>query len=318
MGVKMTKYKPVNFEKIQTYSISERQTKVDKSNFAKVCLDLDLNKFYSSLPKILKVNELFAIIDKVEYAINNKKPVIIGIGGHVIKCGLSPLLIYLMKHNIIDCLIMNGGASIHDFEVGLMGRTSEEVGESIDAGMFGMVMETGLFMNEAINEGAELGIGMGEILGTKLIEMNAVFVDLSVLAAGIDNDVSVTVHTGIGLDTIHMHPNADGSAIGKTSFIDFKILIAALQRIGDGGVYINIGSSVVLPEIFIKALNVARNLSDEPIVNFTTVNMDMKESYRPTVNVLQRPTKNNGCFYSLTGHHEIMVPLLFNGIIERL
>jgi hypothetical protein len=315
----MKRYPPANLNQVRTYSLEARPTRVERSDFASVCeTNPTLSKFLDSLPHILKADDLRAIVDAIVAAYQKGKPVVAGIGGHVIKCGLSPLLIHLMEKGVITVVVMNGGASIHDFEMALIGRTSEDVAASLDTGMFGMVRETGEAMNAAIAAGAEAGLGMGEALGRKLLELKAPFVDYSVLAAGVRLGVPVMVHVAIGGDTIHMHPGADGAAIGATSFTDFRILVSVLCDIGDGGVYLNIGSAVMLPEVFLKALNLARNLADGDIVGFTTVNMDMIQHYRPTVNVVQRPTQSEGAGYALTGHHEIMVPLLVHLVLAEL
>ncbi|HAH87350.1 MAG TPA: hypothetical protein DCL60_08260 [Armatimonadetes bacterium] len=308
----MKRYTPADLKNINTFPIEERPTKVDSSKLAEVCQPgAGLGAFLDSLPDILKANELRKVVQAIVTAYKKKKPVIVGIGGHVVKCGLAPLLIDFMEQGIISAVAMNGGASIHDFEMALIGRTSEDVAASLENGRFGMVRETGEAMNGAITEGAGCGMGMGASLGKKLIELNAPCQKNSILAAGARLEVPVTVHIAVGGDTIHMHPTASGSALGQASFTDFRLIISVIGDMGDGGVYLNIGSAVVLPEVFVKALNAARNLSKEPVKDFTTVNMDMNQHYRPMVNVLHRPTMSSGSAYSLTGHHEIMLPLLF-------
>lgn len=253
------------------------------------------------------------------------KPIVVGIGGHVIKCGLTPLLIHLMEQGLITALLMNGAPSIHDFEMALIGRTSEDVAAHLKTGMFGMVKETGEAMNSAIAVGAEAGLGMGESLGRSLLRLSAPFSDISVLATGVRLGIPLTVHVSIGCDTIHMQPSADGAALGATTFTDFRLfrlrwtsVVSVLREFGDGGVYLNIGSAVLLPEVFLKALNLARNLAEHPIVNFTTVNMDMIQHYRPTQNVVKRPTQEGGAGYTLIGHHEIMLPLLVHLVLSEL
>lgn len=313
------RYQPADLGHVRTYPLEARPTKVRRSDFAALCpVDATLTQFLDSLPHILKADDLRAVVNAIVTAHQISKPVVIGIGGHVIKCGLSPLLIHLMEQGLITALAMNGGASIHDFEIALIGRTSEDVAAHLKTGMFGMVGETGEIMNSAIIAGAEAEMGMGESLGRKLIEVHASFADYSVLAAGVRLGIPVTVHVSIGGDTIHMHANANGAALGATSFTDFRILVSVLSDIGDGGVYLNIGSAVVLPEVFLKALNLARNLADHEIVNFTTVNMDMIQHYRPIENVVKRPTQPGGTGYTLTGHHEIMLPLLVHLVLSEL
>jgi hypothetical protein len=315
----MKRYTPADLKNMKTFPIENRPTKVDSSELAKVCLPrAGLGTLLESLPHILKADELRGVVQAIVSAHKNNKPVVAGIGGHVVKCGLAPLLIDFMERGIISAVAMNGGASIHDFEMALIGRTSEDVAASLENGRFGMMRETGEAMNGAIAEGAACGRGMGESLGKKLLELGAPYIQNSILAAGARLEVPVTVHIAVGGDTIHMHPTADGAALGQTSFTDFRLLISVLGDLGDGGVYLNIGSAVVLPEVFVKALNAARNLSEGPVANFTTVNMDMNQHYRPMVNVLNRPTMNGGSAYSLTGHHEIMLPLLFALVNESL
>jgi deoxyhypusine synthase len=275
-------------------------------------------QFLESLPDILKARELRAVVEAIVAANQRQKPVVIGIGGHIIKCGLSPLIIQLMTEGIISGIAMNGGASIHDFELALIGRTSEDVAASLESGMFGMVRETGESMNHAIKLGSERSLGLGESLGMRLIEIAPPFLEYSILAAGKKLGIPVTVHTAIGGDTIHMHPGADGSALGHTSFIDFRLLTSILMDFDSGGVYLNLGSAVILPEVFLKALNLARNLSSHKIQSFTTVNMDMLQHYRPLQNVVQRPTQIEGHGYSITGHHEIMIPLLLHAVLAKL
>lgn len=308
----MKKYLPVDPSRVKTYSIKKRPTKVQASDFAGSYLPgMTLPGFLDSLPHILKANDLRAVVCALVNAHRLEKPVILGIGGHVIKCGLSPLIIKLMEQGLVSGICMNGGASIHDFEIAMLGRTSEEVTEGLADGMFGMVAESPAAMNAAICSGAAQGKGMGAALGQALVEQPAEYSHLSILASGVRCQVPVTVHVSIGGDTIHMHPGADGAAIGQTSLADFYLLAGILQDLGSGGVYINIGSAVVLPEVFLKALNLARNLSSEAITGFTTVNMDMIQHYRPLENVIRRPAGESGQGYTLTGHHEIMVPLLF-------
>jgi hypothetical protein len=312
-------YEPASLKEARTYSALDRPTKVNRQIFiSPTAKNPSLLKFFESLPHVLKADELRAVVEAVVRAHRTGKPVIIGIGGHVIKCGLAPLLIELMEAGVVTAVAMNGGASIHDFEVATLGNTSEDVAASLETGMFGMVDETGLAMNTAIAAGVSEHRGMGAALGAALL-IAAPYREQSILAAGARLKIPVVVHAAIGADTIHMHPAIDGAAIGQASHLDFRILISVIKEFGDGGVYLNIGSSVLLPEVFLKALNLARNLSAGPIENFTTVNMDMVQHYRPLENVVRRPTqKMTGRGYSLTGHHEIMVPLLFQLVLAKL
>jgi hypothetical protein len=222
-----------------------------------------------------------------------------------------------MEKGIINAIALNGAASIHDFEIALIGATSEDVAENIQNGIFGMSEETGRLMNEAIKDGTKKGYGMGEGLGRRLLESNPPYLEYSLIAASIQHEIPLTVHVAIGTDIIHQHPAADGAAIGQASFTDFRTFVSVVSELGDGGVLLNLGSAVLLPEVFLKALTVARNLRHN-VVNFTTANFDMIQHYRPNENVVKRPTNMGGQGYAFTGHHEIMIPLLASAIIERL
>lgn len=311
----MKKYQPIDLSKVKTYSAKERKTKVDLAAFAKPSTKgLSFKKFYLSLPRFLGAESLREVVKAVITAHKKKRPVIVGMGAHVIKVGLNPLIIDLMRRGIVNCVVMNGAGAIHDFEIATLGRTSEDVGKGLETGIFGMVEETMREMNQAIRGSGNQNIkGMGKLLGEKLIKMKAPYRKFSILAAGAELDLPITVHVAIGTDTIHMSPYVDPKALGEATFTDFRLLCSVICDL-EGGVYFNIGSAVVLPEVFLKALTVARNLGHK-IKNFTTVNMDMIQHYRPYQNVLSRP---GGKAYALTGHHEIMVPLLYQAIIEAL
>lgn len=313
------KYPKIDLNKVKTYPIKNRKNKVKIEDFARICTPNTTFKYFIGfLPRILAGNDFRSIVKSIVNAHQKNKPVIFAIGGHVIKCGLSPIIIDLMKRGILTGIAMNGSGSIHDFEIALIGETSEDVAHSIEDGSFGMAEETGRLMNEAIkDEGVKHGMGMGEALGRKILEIDASYSDYSVLAAGIQLDVPVTIHVAIGTDIIHQHRYANGAAIGEASFIDFRIFTAGITNLGDGGVFINIGSAVILPEVFLKALGIARNLG-YPVFNFTTANFDMIQHYRPTQNVVKRPTIKSGKGYNITGHHELMIPLLYRAILEEL
>ena len=311
-------WKPVNLAGVKTYPIRDRINRVSIRDFAApLSSGARMGEFLSCLPKILKATDLLALVDLIVVAYRRNKPIIVMAGGHVVKCGLSRILIDLMERGVITALAFNGATSIHDFEIALIGETSEDVGDYIQTGQFGMVEETGRFMNEAICEAAAEGIGMGDGLGRKLIQLDSPRQDYSLLAAGLRLGVPITVHVAIGTDIIHQHPKADGAAIGETSFTDFRTLTTVVAELGDGGVVLNLGSAVILPEVFLKALTVARNLGN-PVTHFTTANFDMIQGYRPVENVVKRPTNIGGQGYTFTGHHEIMIPLLANAIIERI
>ena len=309
---------PVDLSKVTTYPLSRRKNKVKIADFARPpAPDGTFDDFLSSLPSILAAKELRELIEHIARAHTRGKPVVVMMGGHVIKCGLSPVIISLMECGIISAVAMNGAGSIHDFEVALIGETSEDVAENIQDGTFGMSEETGRLMNETIKTAAEEGVGLGEGLGNKLLAMSTDYVDYSILAAGVKLNLTVTVHVAIGTDITHQHPLADGAAIGETSFTDFRKFVSVVSELGDGGVILNLGSAVLLPEVFLKALTIARNLGYK-VTNFTAANFDMIQHYRPRVNVVQRPTNTGGQGYSFTGHHEIMIPLLANAVMEKL
>ena len=312
------RWKPVDMSAVTTYPLQDRINKVSVHDFATLpASETDLSPFLASLPKILKGSDFLALVDDIVAAYRRKKPVIVMMGGHVIKCGLSPLLIALAKHGVITGFAFNGASSIHDFEIALIGETSEDVSAYLQSGQFGMWEETGQLMNTAIQRAANTSIGMGEALGKQLIEMDAPYNEYSLLAAGVQSDVPITVHVAIGTDIIHQHPSADGAAIGAASFTDFRLLTALVKDLEGGGVVLNFGSAVILPEVFLKALTIARNLGNT-VSNFTAANFDMNQQYRPVENVVKRPTEMGGKGYTFTGHHELMIPLLVQAILSHL
>jgi hypothetical protein len=276
------------------------------------------SRFYRALPDILAVKTLRAVARAIAQAHRRGRPVIVGIGAHVIKVGLTPILVTWMEQGLITAVAMNGAGIIHDFELALMGHTSEEVDDEIDDGRFGMTEETGRILNEAITQGHRNGQGMGEAVGQYITRWKNEFPNrrTSVLATGATLGIPVTVHVAVGTDVIHMHPAADGAAIGATSLLDFRRLAAVVAGM-EGGVYLNIGSAVVLPEVFLKTVSLGRNLG-HTLSNITTVNMDFLSHYRPLTNVVRRPTQKGGKGYSLIGHHEIMLPLLVAAVAEEL
>jgi hypothetical protein len=237
-------------------------------------------------------------------------------GAHPIKVGLNPVIIDLMERGVISGLAMNGAGIIHDSEVAIAGRTSEDVEAGIMSGEFGMAEDTARLLNSAISEGARNGIGLGRAVGAMLVREKFPYNRFSILARAFELDMPVTVHVAIGTDIIHFHPSADGASIGKTSHIDFRIFAGLVSRM-EGGVFINLGSAVIMPEVFLKALTLARNLG-HTVKDITTINMDFVKGYRPMTNVLQRPALDGGEGYSLVGHHEIMFPLLAAAVMERL
>jgi hypothetical protein len=310
-------FPPIDLSKITTYSILERKSLVQVDTFATPWQKGgNFAQFLASLPKILAGLQFQKIVDKVVQAVHTECPVVIAMGAHVIKCGLSPILIDLMERGIVSAIALNGAGIIHDFELAYTGQTSEDVAEAIATGEFGMGRETGQFLNEAINQGVNEGLGIGESVGKALIAANPQYLQYSMVAAGYRLGIPVTVHVAIGTDIIHTHPYANGAALGEGTHRDFKRFIGVVSQL-EGGVYFNIGSAVILPEVFLKAVSTARNLG-YPLKHFTTVNMDFIRHYRPTQNVVSRPTAEGGEGYTLIGHHEILLPLLAAAIIEAL
>ena len=302
--------KPIDLKKVKTYSIKKRKNLFKSEQFGKPIESKDFNKFIDSLPKILAANDLRNVIDNIVKAHRKNRPVVLALGAHVIKCGLSPLVIDLMKRGIITAVAMNGSGAIHDYEISLIGETSEDVSHSLKDGSFGMAKET----SEAIQAAASVpDSGLGRALGNKILKDNNKHRKDSILAVGAQLKIPVTVHVAVGTDIIHMHPCVSGSDIGESSHIDFKLLCSVVAGL-EGGVWLNVGSAVIMPEVFLKAITVARNLGRK-VRDFTTVNMDMIQHYRPQMNVVKRPTTHG---YSITGHHEIMLPLLRLGILAGL
>lgn len=311
-------YQPVDSSKIRSRSIQARATKVRVEHFAEVYQrGSGLNGWIQSLPEILAGSGFRRVVEALVAARSLKRPIIWGLGAHVIKCGLNKVLIDLMERGFVTALALNGAGAIHDFEIALAGSTSEDVESELEAGDFGTSRETAEWMNEAIAQGVSRGAGLGEAIGSYLDENSSrfPFVNASLLAAAFQRNIPVTVHVAIGTDTIHIHPSADGSWLGKGSLQDFRLLTAVIRDLNDGGVYLNCGSAVILPEVFLKAVSLVRNLGS-PLGKFTTVNLDFLQHYRPHHNVVTRPTRGSGQGIELTGHHELMIPLLAAAVIE--
>jgi len=309
--------KRIDLSKARTIRLDKRRCKVSVKDFAVLAKKGSSFKvFYDSLPGILAAQNLKYIVDAIVTAYKRKKMVVFMMGAHVIKCGLSPLIIDLMQRGVVKAVALNGAGIIHDTEVAMIGRTSEDVGEGIKDGSFGMAEETAVFINGAINYGFRNGLGIGEALGARLGKTKFPHKALSILAAGPRLDVPVTAHVAIGTDIIHQHPSANGMAIGEGSLLDFKTFIYSVSKLEEG-VAVNIGSAVILPEVFLKAITVARNLGYK-VHKLTTANFDMISQYRPHQNVLSRPTSMGGKSYNMIGHHEIMIPLLHRSIIEKI
>jgi len=281
--------------------------------------DRSFRAFLDSLPDVLVARDFRAVIDALATAAQRKRGVVVMLGGHVVKTGLAPLLIDLMRRGVVTHLAMNGSAAIHDYEVARFGATSEDVAVGLRDGTFGMADETGREMNQAFVNGMRNSQGMGESLGRALdAQPKLSNPELSLLLNAFRLGVPATVHAALGAEIIHQHPEANGAAIGDTSHRDFRRLAASLSQIDDGGVVLNLGSAVIMPEVFLKALTIARNLDAGKPRNFVTVDLDMQRHYRPRMNVVQRPTLEGGKGYEITGHHEVMVPLLVWGLLDRL
>ena len=307
---------PADLSKVKTYPLRERKNKVKIADFASPAAEgRSVRDLLAGLPEILAGSHLRQLVSDIASAYAGNKPAIAMMGGHVIKCGIAPVIISMMERGILTGVAMNGAASIHDFEIALIGETSEDVGTNIATGKFGMWEETGRLMNEAVK--ADRTSGMGLALGGKLIELKAPHLDVSILASAVRLNIPVTVHVAIGTDIDHQQPAADGAAIGEASFTDFRIFVSEVSELGHGGVLLNLGSAVVMPEVFLKALSVARNLGHD-VVEFTTANFDMIQHYRPGENVVKRPTNTGGKGYAITGHHEIMIPLLAHAVMDEI
>ncbi|MFL2935269.1 MAG: hypothetical protein ACJZ7Z_00945 [Myxococcota bacterium] len=301
--------------RLKTQSVRRRRSKVAVRDEARPVAPGSLfSEFLASLPDALGASDLRAVIDAWAAAWKRDRTVIWGFGAHLIKVGLAPVVVDLMERGAISALMANGAVCVHDLELAMVGKTSEDVGPALETGAFGMARETAEQLNEAIVKGSEQGWGMGEAVGRAILEGDYPHGDRSVLATAVRLGIPVTIHTAIGTDIHHMHPNADGAALGATSYRDFETLAALVSGL-QGGVLFNVGSAVILPEVFLKALSVARNLGHK-VDRFTTVDLDFVRQYRPRVNVVERPTSSGGQGISLVGHHEILVPLLAAGVIE--
>ncbi len=310
--------RPIDVSHLKTYSLNTRRSKVKTADFAVSWKKgRSFSSFLSSLPDVLAVKTLRNLVQAVVKARRRGRPVILGMGAHPTKVGLNPVIVDLMRREIVTAVALNGAGVIHDFELALMGHTSEDVEAEIDSGRFGMAEETGRMINEAIVGGLTQGSGIGEAVGQYILQRRKRFPNwkTSLLATGAQLGIPVTVHVAVGTDIVHMHPSADGAALGAGSLLDFRKLTAVVSRM-EGGVYVNVGSAVLLPEVFLKTVTLSRNLG-KALKNVTTADMDFLPHYRPLTNVVKRPTQKGGRGYSLTGHHEIMVPLLAAAVIEE-
>ncbi len=317
----MSRYseRPLSFEGLKTVPIETRGGKVRVEDFARPYRKGEgISGWLDSLPKILAGVEFRAVIDALRRARERKRALLWGMGGHVVKCGLAGVLLDLMARGWVTAFVMNGAASIHDFEIAIAGQTSEDVEAVLPDGRFGAAEETGREMNLAIIEGTRAGLGMGEALGLTLEKLaRPGFAAHSLLLGAYRAAIPVAVHVAIGTDTPHVHPAADAAAIGEATHRDFRLLCSLVRGLDQGGVYLNFGSAVILPEVFLKAVAVVRNLGN-PLSEFTTVNFDFVQHYRPRVNVVERPhARSGGRGYAITGHHELMIPLLAAALLEK-
>lgn len=309
---------PISLDKVSTYPLASRQSKVTVANFATpVTEDSSLKDYLASLPNILAVQTLRDLAAQIIRARKLGKPIIWGLGGHVIKTGLGPIIIDLMRRGLVTAVAANGSVLVHDAEIALVGSTSEDVDATLGAGGFGGAEETGRLLNDAAREGARDAIGLGESAGRSLLTLNPKYQGASLLCAAYEAHIPFTAHVTIGGDIAHFHPSVDGAALGAASHTDFRLLAELVRRMSDGGVYLNMGSAVTLPEVFLKCVTLVRNLGNQ-LDDITTANFDFIQSYRPLTNVVRRPTADGaGRGYAITGHHELMIPLLAAELISR-
>jgi hypothetical protein len=313
-----SEWRPLDLTRVRTSSLRKRKSKTEVGCFASPqSRGASFKEFLHSLPRVLAAEDFRAVVAHIVKAIKGDQMVLVGMGAHPIKVGLSPVIIDLMERGIIRGLAMNGASVVHDVEIAIAGKTSEDVEAGLSTGSFGMTDETAGFINGALKDGHKEGWGFGEAIG-KAIQREEGFPyrAMSIYAAASRLGIPLTVHVAIGTDVVHLHPSADGSIIGELTYRDFRLFAAMVASL-EGGVYINVGSAVIMPEVFLKALSAARNLGHR-VQDFVTLNMDFIQHYRPLQNVVHRPTAKGGKGYALTGHHEIMVPLLAAAIIEGL
>jgi hypothetical protein len=320
----MTKHMPwkypfpeLPFHKVNTYPLAARKNLVVQKNLVNLSRWRASGELWDLIPDVLKGKEIKALVEDILKAREIGKPVIFGLGAHVIKCGLSPIIVDLMKRGLLQGIAMTGAGAIHDYEMSLIGETSEDVPEALSEGEFGFADETGRLMNQALKKYARGKVGMGEALGKDISQQNFKFKELSILATGVELDLPLTVHMAIGTDIINLHPSTDPGLLGQSTYNDFQLFSSLVAQLDGGGCYLNIGSAVILPEVFLKAVSMSKNLGY--LKNgFTTANLDMIQHYRSITNVVSRPTKPYGQGYGITGHHEILIPLLYYLILSRM
>ncbi|HSV32826.1 MAG TPA: hypothetical protein VLH87_01780 [Pyrinomonadaceae bacterium] len=303
--------RPLSLDAVSTYPLASRDSKVTIEDFAAPITEgASVREYLAALPNILAVQSLRDLAGRLRRARESSKPIIWGIGGHVIKTGLAPIIIDLMSRGFVSAIAGNGSVLVHDAEIAMVGSTSEDVDATLGAGAFGGAEETGRLLNQAAGEGARDGIGLGEALGRALLATKPTNEDYSLLCAAYKARIPFTAHLTIGGDIAHFHPTSDGGALGSTSHTDFRLLAEVVRRMNGGGVYLNVGSAVTLPEVFLKCVTLVRNLGHE-LNNITTANFDFIQSYRPLTNVVRRPTADGaGRGFAITGHHELTIPLL--------
>ncbi len=312
----MSKTEPLSLSGVATYSLKERRSKVSHRDFGQGWRKGgSFRDFVNRLPDILAGRAIREVARAWVTARRNGRQVLLGMGAHPIKVGLNPVILALMERGLITGLALNGAGIIHDAEIAMVGHTSEDVDQELGCGRFGMARETAEFLNEAISWGGRAGLGLGQAVGRRLRENDLPFKDLSLLVAALEHDLPVTVHVAVGTDIIHLHPSVDPEALGAATHLDFRLFAALVSRLAEG-VYLNFGSAVVLPEVFVKALSLARNLGHK-VEPLTTVNLDFIQHYRPLTNVVRRPTMGKGQGYALTGHHELLFPLLAALVVEE-
>jgi len=306
----------IDLNKVRTVPLCKRPSKVSKSDFAKTLKKpVSFRDFFKAMPDILSGKNLRNLVELILDARKKDKPVICAFGAHVLKCGLGPMLIDLAKRGIITAFATNGASTVHDFELAYSGFTSEDVAARLKDGSFGMTRETGEFLNSAAKTAQKNRAGLGYTIGSEIEKQKLPNRSLSILASAFRLKLPITVHVAIGTDIIYQHPQCDGAAWGYASYQDFLLFTENVSKLGSGGVFLNFGSAVIMPEIFLKALTITRNLGHKTF-NFTTANFDMIRQYRPLTNIVSRPTKDGGQGYDFTGHHEIMLPLLYAALVN--
>jgi hypothetical protein len=307
---------PLDLSRLATYPLASRKSKVGGEQLGKPSRPRgSFRDFWQGLPDVLAAKDLRELVARMKLAREGGRAILWGLGAHVIKVGLSPIVIDLMERGYVQGLALNGAGIIHDFELAVAGHTSEEVGEALGDGKFGMAEETGALLNEAIRKGVASGLGLGESVSSFLSGLGPAHPKSSLLLNAYRLAIPVTVHVAVGTDIIHMHPSASGEAIGAGSLLDFRLFSSLVRDLDRGGVYLNFGSAVLLPEVFLKAVSVVRNLG-YTLTDFSTANFDFIRHYRPRVNVVERPVTGKGRGFDFVGHHEILMPLLAAGLLE--